>query len=100
MSTQTKNLITLAGACVFIFVGVYFRVFAKELAWPRTYSFSGPRSETEWARKEVAYQQAGLVLILFGGMAGTAVLTSWLVRTRDDPRKDNAVQATSPDSFP
>jgi len=78
MSTPTRTRLVATAAVIFIFVGFFIRDSATELAWPRTYSFSGPRSETQWGRKEVAYQHAGLVLMLFGFMLTTAVVNQWM----------------------
>ena len=52
-----------------LLLGIILRLNAQQLAWPREYSYSGARSETEWARKEDAYAQVALVLMCVGGGA-------------------------------
>lgn len=58
--------------------GTWLRIAARDLAWPRTYSFSGPREYTVWAIREQAYQEIGLVFLMFGLAVLILVLAKWM----------------------
>jgi hypothetical protein len=53
---------------VVLVVGVGLRLAAQKLAWPSNFSFSGARSETQWARMEDAYADVAVVLMCIGGV--------------------------------
>src|SRR5262245_31679012 len=48
------------------FVGLLLRCFARSLAWPATWSYSGERSNTVWAYRESVYADLGLIALIFG----------------------------------
>jgi hypothetical protein len=58
--------------------GALLRLRATALAWPTSFSYSGPRSDTIWAIQERAYQDIGLMLLAFGLLVLLVVLASWL----------------------
>lgn len=51
---------------VFAVVGLGVRVWARRLAWPRGWSYSGDRANTMWAYDEALYIDLGLVALVFG----------------------------------
>ena len=63
---------------VFSASGAYLRLSAKDLVWPKNYSYSGPREATEWAIKERAYEDLGLALLAFGLTVLLLALAHWL----------------------
>jgi len=77
MKNQKLNTSIIIGSLT-AFAGVYLRLSAKALAWPQTFSYSGPRENTEWATREQAYQDIGLVLMVFGLAILLAAFVKWL----------------------
>lgn len=63
---------------IFIIIGILLRFNAKDIAWPQEYSYSGPRENTIWAIKESAYQDIGLVFLIFGFAVILIVINNWL----------------------
>jgi hypothetical protein len=53
---------------VLLIVGVVLRLTARKIAWPSNVSYSGLRSETQWARMEDAYAEVAIVLMCLGGV--------------------------------
>jgi hypothetical protein len=53
---------------VVLVVGIVLRLTAQKLAWSSNFSFSGARSETQWARMEDAYAEIAIVLMCIGGV--------------------------------
>jgi hypothetical protein len=51
---------------VLTLVGLLLRVFARWLAWPSKWEYSGDRTNTSWAYNEALYIDLGLVLLAFG----------------------------------
>ena len=47
-------------------VGLLVRWYARRLAWPVEWRYSGSRESTDWAFDEALYIDLGLVLIAFG----------------------------------
>ena len=47
-------------------VGAWLRLAARDLAWPREWSYTGPRDATLWAFREHGYQDLALLLLGFG----------------------------------
>lgn len=46
--------------------GALLRVYARKLAWPKEWSYSGDRANTDWAHAESLYSDFGMVTLLFG----------------------------------
>lgn len=59
-------------------IGIILRIFAYDIAWPTSYVYGGPRENTIWSVKEVAYQEIGLVLFIFGLSLLLIVAINWL----------------------
>lgn len=53
---------------VMMILGACLRFGARSFAWPKTYSFSGPREATKWAIQEAAIGELSLVVFLLGGL--------------------------------
>jgi hypothetical protein len=66
------------------FLGAYLRLSAHTLAWPASDSYTGPREATEWAIAERAYQDLGLIALVFGLVMILLVFVNWLW---DRPRR-------------
>lgn len=75
---NAKRGIATALGAVAALLGAILRMKANALAWPDSYSFSGPRENTTWAMMERAYQDLGVALLVFGLAALLAVLIHWL----------------------
>jgi hypothetical protein len=69
--------------CLLTGAGVLLRVFARKLAWPSSWSYSGDRANTDWAYAESVYIDIGMVTLVFG----LAVLFLAIVR---DTRKHSS----------
>ena len=69
-----------AGILGFIFtiIGILLRFLARDLSWPNEYSYSGPRENTIWAIRESAYQDIGLVFLIFGLAVILIIINNWL----------------------
>jgi hypothetical protein len=63
---------------VLLIVGVVLRLAAQKLAWPSNVSYSGLRSETQWARMEDAYAEVAIVLMCLGGVLIALNYARWL----------------------
>jgi hypothetical protein len=63
---------------VLISVGIVVRLNAHAEAWPAQYSFSGPASDTVWARQEVAIGEVGIALMSLGIMLLVVTYAHWL----------------------
>jgi hypothetical protein len=46
--------------------GLLLRCFARWLAWPAEWRYSGDRANTEWAYREALYADLGLAALAFG----------------------------------
>jgi hypothetical protein len=55
-------------AIVLLAVGIVPRLAPQKIAWPSSFSFSGSRSETQWARMEDTYADVAIVLMCIGGL--------------------------------
>jgi len=77
MTRAKQKIVTIIGLTVSL-IGVRMRLYARDIAWPTTYSFSGPRENTVWAIQERAYQDVGLVLFVFGLVVLLVALIRWL----------------------
>lgn len=62
----------------FTILGILLRFFAYHIAWPKEYSYSGPRENTVWAIQEGAYQDIGVGFFIFGLAILIAVIVNWL----------------------
>ena len=76
--TAFKSRFTSLLGLVCTVVGVWLRLKAHDLAWPREWSYSGPREDTLWAIREHAYQDLGLAILGFGLLIFLLVLANWL----------------------
>jgi hypothetical protein len=72
---------TLIGAA-----GAWLSLSATSLAWPREYSYSGPRDSTVWAVQERLYQHIGLMVLAFGLAILLATFISWMITTKQAER--------------
>ena len=59
-------------------LGLLLRLGARWLAWPTTYSYGGPRENTEWAILERAYSDVSLILMIFGLTLVVITFRKWL----------------------
>lgn len=75
---KQKKLITFIFGVFTTIIGVILRLSARDIAWPDSYSYSGPRENTIWAIKEQAYQDIGMVLFVFGLIVILVVIINWL----------------------
>lgn len=75
---KTKQIKAGILGSIFTILGILLRLFANEIAWPKEYSFSGPRENTLWAIREGAYQDIGLVFLIFGLAVLLIVIINWL----------------------
>jgi hypothetical protein len=58
-------LLPTAGVLVAV-AGLLLRSFARSLAWPTEWSYTGDRANTIWAYRESLYAELGLVTLVFG----------------------------------
>lgn len=76
-----KSLLGLLGSWGILLLGMILRLSAAAMAWPQSFSFSGSRADTQWARQEDAIGQVGLVLMCIGGLLFVATYFYWLFAT-------------------
>ena len=58
-------LLPTAGVLIAV-AGLLLRSFARWLAWPSEWSYTGDRASTIWAYRESLYAELGLVTLIFG----------------------------------
>lgn len=58
--------------------GTLLHLFATNIVWPSEYSFSGERENTVWAIKEAAYQNIGMIFLIFGLSIILITIINWL----------------------
>lgn len=58
----------LTSGIIVLIVGIVLRLSARKLAWPTNVTFSGLRSETQWARMEDAYAEVAIVFMCLGAV--------------------------------
>lgn len=58
--------------------GTLLHLFATDIAWPKEYSFSGARENTIWAIEEAAYQNLGIIFLIFGLAIILVTIINWL----------------------
>ncbi len=75
---MNKPLIGIIGSSALIFIGIILRLNAHSLAWPSSYSFSGPASETSWGRLETAIGQISMALVVTGILIFVVTYFYWL----------------------
>jgi hypothetical protein len=51
---------------IFALIGLLLRSFARWLAWPEEFKYSGDRANTIWAYRESLFADLGLVALVFG----------------------------------
>jgi heme/copper-type cytochrome/quinol oxidase subunit 4 len=78
LHTMQKNIAGLIISSALTLIGILLRLNAAALAWPETYSYSGSRAETSWARQEDAIGQVGLILMVIGGLLFVVTYLHWL----------------------
>jgi hypothetical protein len=59
--------------------GAQLCLTATALAWPREFSYSGPRESTVWAIQKRLYQQIGFMILAFGLAILLATLIIWMI---------------------
>ena len=77
MTTYKSFSASILGLICTVF-GIWLRLQSRNLAWPATWDYSGPRQDTIWAIREQAYQDASLAILGFGLLAILLVLANWL----------------------
>ena len=78
LRAMKKSYIGFAGSSGLLFLGMLLRLNARAMAWPQSYSYSGSRADTAWARQEDAIGQVGLVLMCIGGLLFVVTYFYWL----------------------
>lgn len=76
--TKSKRRKALILGLAPIVAGGWLRLTARDLAWPREWSFSGPREDTIWAIQERAYEDLGIAALAFGLAIMFSVIVNWL----------------------
>ena len=51
---------------LFSIVGLSVRIFARKIAWPREWFYTGDRADTSWAYNEGLYIDLSLFVLSFG----------------------------------
>ena len=75
---NTKQIKVGRLGIISIIFGMLLYLFATNIAWPNEYSYSGPRENTVWAIKEVAYQNIGIIFLVFGLSIILVTIINWL----------------------
>ena len=83
-----KSQIGLLGSAGLTFFGMLLRLSARAMAWPKSYSYSGSRADTEWARQEDAIGQVALVLMSIGGLLFVVTYLHWLFAKRIEEKSE------------
>ncbi|MBS7528075.1 hypothetical protein KHM83_15420 [Fusibacter paucivorans] len=78
MTKKIKQAIVLAIGIIISYIGINLNLSARDLAWPRSYSYSGARADTIWAITENVYHQIGLSLLIFGLLIILILIINWL----------------------
>ncbi len=84
MDSTTKEHTGFIASLVMIGFGIFIRLNAREWAWPAQYGFSGPRENTQWAGREAAIGEIGLVLMGIGGLFLVATYLHWLFANKNE----------------
>ncbi len=66
MSPPSTPRPSLFGPIVVLLLGFTIRLNAHAWAWPDSYSFSGDRADTDWARQEQVYVDISLAVLALG----------------------------------
>jgi hypothetical protein len=77
-----KRIIVAVVGIVSAIAGAWLHLNAPAMAWPASFSYSGPRSDTLWAIRERAIQDLGLMLVAFGLLVLLIVIVNWLWQPR------------------
>jgi hypothetical protein len=76
---MNKSVIGLIGAAALTLLGIILRLAAHAMACPSgAYSYSGPPSETNWGRQEIAIGQIGMALMFAGILIFVVTYFHWL----------------------
>lgn len=74
-----KQMIAGVLGIIFAIIGFVLRIFAYDMTWPKgSFGYSGPREDTIWAIQQAAYQEIGLVFLIFGLAVIFVVIINWL----------------------
>ncbi len=74
-----KQMIAGVLGIIFAIIGFVLRIFAYDMTWPKgNFGYSGPREDTIWAIQQVAFQEIGLVFIIFGLTVILVTIINWL----------------------
>jgi hypothetical protein len=63
---RPEPILVMTFGLLFSLIGLCLRIFARSLAWPARWEYSGARENTPWAYAESCYHDLGLVLLIFG----------------------------------
>ena len=80
-----KQIITFIFGVFITILGALLRLSAHDIAWPASYSYSGPRENTSWAIKEQTYQDIGMAFFVFGLVVILVVIINWLWMSKSLP---------------
>lgn len=75
---ESKQKKTFIIGIISTILGVLLRISARSIAWPNEYGYSGPRENTIWAIKEQAYQDIGMLIMMFGLAVLIVLIVNWL----------------------
>ena len=80
-----RPLLPIAGVLIAA-IGALVRCFARWLAWPTEFGYTGDRASTVWAYRESLYADLGLVALAFGlAMVLLAIARSTWLGRRAEP---------------
>jgi len=76
---MNKSLIGIIGSFLLMLVGIFLRLNAEAMAWPRGgYSYSGARADTSWGHTEAAIGEIGIALVSVGILIFLITYVHWL----------------------
>ncbi len=75
---KTKQIKAAKVGAISTIFGTLLHLFSTNIAWPKEYSFSGARENTAWAIKEAAYQNIGIIFLIFGLAIVLVTIINWL----------------------
>ncbi len=78
---KTKQITAAIIGVASTLIGILLHLFAINIAWPKEYSYTGERENTVWAIMEAAYQNIGLIFLIFGLAILLVTMINWLWTT-------------------
>ena len=77
---------------------VEIRLSAREIAWPSSYSFTGPRENTKWAIQKAAISDVSLVIMVISSMllVSTLLVAQIADRSNHEGRKFEQISGDNP----